>query len=48
MAEKHSSEVKLIGCIITKTGKEPKSVGDNRFAAFEVDESSDSSSMTAF
>ena len=48
MAEQHSSEVKLIRCIISKIGKEPKSLGDDMIAAFDVHESIESPFMTAF
>ena len=48
MAEQHSSEAKLIQCVISKVGKDPKALGSDMVASFDVHESIESPFMTAF
>ena len=48
MAEQHSSEAKLIQCVISKVGKDQKALGLDMIAAFDVHESIESPFMTAF
>ena len=45
MAEQHSSEARLIRCIISRDGKESKSLGSDMIAAFTVYESIESPFM---
>ena len=47
MAEQHSSEARLIRCIISRAGKESKSLGSDMIAAFTVYESVESPFMAA-
>ena len=47
MAEQHSSEARLIRCIISRAGKESKSLGSDMIAAFTVYESIESPFMAA-
>ena len=48
MAEQHSSEAKLIQCVISKVGKDSKALGSDMIASFDVHESIESPFMTAF
>jgi len=45
MAEQHSSEAKLIRCVISKNGLRPKQLGSDMLAAFDVFESLESPFM---
>ncbi len=42
MAEQHSSEAKLVRCIISKNGLKGRSLGSDMLAAFDVFESIES------
>ena len=45
MAEQHSSEVRLIRCVISQAGANQKALGEDMIAAFEVNESLESPFM---
>ena len=45
MAEQHSSEAKLVRCIISKNGLEGRALGSDMIAAFDVFESIESPFM---
>ena len=45
MAEQHSSEAKLVRCIISKNGLEGRALGSDMLAAFDVFESIESPFM---
>ena len=47
MAEQHSSEARLIRCIISRAGKDQKALGSDMIAAFTVYESVESPFMAA-
>ena len=45
MSEQHSSEVRLIRCVISQAGANPKALGEDMIAAFEVNDSLESPFM---